>query len=633
MKEPKPRVVVLDAGAQYVDLIQKACERQGFPTVVLPIDTPFEELPDTTEAIVVSGGPSSSHIDGAPMPDVKVWEQDKIPTFNICYGMQAFALHSGGHVRTRGYREDSRITTTLDTSQPIFKGVREQTQALFTHGDFVDSVGADVKIVGEHTSASGDQVISAIARGPHVCVQFHPEVTDDTPQGYEIFSNFFEYVAHMKPDPDFLKDRMARQIATKQQQIKDRVGDKHVIAFVSGGVDSVVAVMLARDVVQKDRLHMYYVDSGYMRIEDDNVIETLKNIGLDVQTIHAEKQFEQATATIDGKTVGPLVEVINPVHKRRIIGETFVDIQDDILKELGFKQDDIVLLQGTNAADRIETGHSKGGGKATDQIKEHHNQVQRVRDLNPLEPLDDLFKEEIRQLAVALGLPDHIAFRQPFPGPALAIRILGLSGDGVDDRSNSDQAKIDAAIEKINHEYDSSLIARLLPVRSVGVGGDARSHVQAVAIEGDVEPEKLPDIASRLTNEFRGVINRVIYKLGGPSLDTIEPIETHPTREMRETIRAADAIVMDESRSQQVIRKIEQFPVILIPLGSDGKRSVVLRPLFTRAHLTVQALVPGVDLSASFFETVSNRILTEVDGVSHVFTDLTNKPPGTTEWE
>jgi len=623
----------LDAGAQYVDLIQKASERQGFPTVVLPIDTPFEKLPDSTEAVIVSGGPSSSHTEGAPMPDPALWEQNTIPTFNICYGMQAFALSSGGSVSARGYRSDSRHTTNLDVAQPIFKGIRAETQALFTHGDFVDEVADSVKIIGEHTAQSGDRVISALARGPHICVQFHPEVTDDTPQGYEIFSNFFEHVAKIKPDPNFLKNRMARQIADKQKAIKDRVGDKHIVAFVSGGVDSVTAVMLAKDVIPTERLHMYYVDNGYMRIEDDDVIETLKKVGLDVNTIEAEEKFEQACSVIDGQKVGPLIDVVNPIHKRRISGEAFVDIQDEIVAKLGLVQDQVVLLQGTNAADRIESGHSKGGGKATDQIKEHHNQVKRVRDLNPLEPLDDLFKEEIRTLAVALGLPEKIAYRQPFPGPGTAIRILGLSHDGFDDRSKNDQAKIDQAINQINKNFGSKLSGTLLPVRSVGVGGDARSHIQAIALEGQVNPADLAQISSSLTNDFRSLINRVVYKLAGPDLNKIQPIETKPTRDMRRAIRASDAIAMETSRSMGVIRKIEQFPVILLPLGADKKRSIVLRPLFTRAHLTVQALLPEVDLPQEFFDEIASRILGEVDGISHVFTDLTNKPPATTEWE
>ncbi len=630
----KPRVAILDAGAQYVDLILKACERQGFPSQIFPINTPFDSLPQSIEAIVVSGGPSSSHAQDAPMPDTKFWHQANIPTFNICYGMQAFALATGGKVTTRGYREDGRHLTSVKTDHPLFTKIREQTQALFTHGDFVDAVGNGVSIIGSHETENGHTVISAIAQGPHVCVQFHPEVTDDTPQGYEIFSNFFEFVAKIKPDVEFLKNRMKKQISDKQKLIKNRMnGDKHMIAFVSGGVDSVTAVMLAKDVVSADKLHMYYIDNGFMRDEDDSVIESLRNVGLDVHKIDAEKRFEDATALIDHVKVGPLKNTVNPVHKRRIIGEAFVDIQDDIVADLGLKQNLVVLLQGTNAADRIESGHSKGGGSTTDQIKEHHNQVQRVRDLNPIEPLDDLFKEEIRALAVALGLPNEIAYRQPFPGPGLAVRILGLDENGYDIRDAKHQSSLTSAIKSLNQRYDAKLHGILLPVRSVGVGGDSRSHIQAVAIEGDVRLADLPNISSALTNEFRSLANRVVYKLAGSDLETISPVQTHLTGDMRATLRQADAIAMEVMREFKIGREIEQFPVILLPIGEGGKRSIVLRPLFTRAHLTVQALVPELHLPKAFFDQITNRILSEVDGISHVFTDLTNKPPGTTEWE
>lgn len=629
----KPIVAILDAGAQYVDLIHKAVERQGFPAVVLPIDTPFSSLPKSIKAVVVSGGPSSSYQKSAPMPDTKIWEQTDIPTFNICYGMQAFALYTGGNVNARGYRSDSRQLTTLDTAHPLFEGIREQTQALFTHGDFVNTVGPDVDIIGSHVAKNGDQVISAIARGPHVCVQFHPEVTDDTPQGYEIFKNFFANVAKLQADENFLSYRLDDYISKKRTLIKDRVQNKHVIAFVSGGVDSVVAVMLAKEVVAEDHLHMYYIDSGFMRDEDDSVIETLQNVGLHVHKIEAAETFENATAVIEGTTIGPLKTTVDPGHKRRIIGETFIDIQDRLVQELGLRQTDIVLLQGTNAADRIESGFSKGGGHATAQIKEHHNQVKRVRDLNPLEPIDDLFKDEIRTLAVTLGLPDEIAYRQPFPGPGLAIRILCLQEDGIEPVKNVDQAKLDTAIADINTSLGCSLTARLLPVRSVGVGGDARSHIQAVAIAGSIEPLKLRKVSDQLTSEFRGLINRVIFACGESSIESLHPVATDLTSTFRAVLREADAIVMEVAREMKLMRRIEQFPVVLLPLGSNGKHSIVLRPLFTRAHLTVQALLPVVDLPQAFFDTVTSRILKEVNGISHVFTDLTNKPPATTEWE
>lgn len=626
------RVAILDAGAQYVDMIKKACQRHGFPAEVVPIDTNYDELSLRCEAIIVSGGPASSHQEGSPMPDLRVWQGD-IPTLNICYGMQAMALAHGGSVSTRDYGQDGRQPTKVDQSHPLFAGIRQETTALFTHGDFVDSAPEDFDIIGQHSALNGDQIISAIAKGIHVGVQFHPEVFDDTPQGYEIFANFFSGIAGMQPNPEFLANYMDQQIASKQAEIYQRVGEtKHVIAFVSGGVDSVTAVALAAGVVPAEHLHMYYIDCGFMRDEDDNVIEMLRQAGFEVAIIQAEEQFEQATAEINGKKVGPLIEVVNPVHKRRIIGEKFVDIQNAIVASLDFEQNQVVLLQGTNAADRIESGHSKGG-KKTAEIKEHHNQVQRVRDLNPIEPLDDLFKDEIRAMAVKLGLPEEIAYRQPFPGPGTALRILGLEEGGFSCHDEASQQTINKFIARMNIELGSNLSPLLLPVRSVGVGGDSRSHIAAVALEGHSSPEALAAITYNLTSQFRRLTNRVVYKLGGPGLYTIEPIATKPTREIRETLRHADRIAFEVMRAMGVIREIEQMPVILLPLGAKGARSIVIRPVTTKTHMTVQAMLPGVHLPREFYNEITTRILSEVNGISHVFLDTTNKPPATTEWE
>lgn len=343
-----------------------------------------------------------------------------------------------------------------------------------------------------------------------------------------MFGNFFRFLAEAEPNEAFRRSRMELQVSERQDMIRDRVGDdKHLLVFASGGVDSAVGAALAKSVVSADRLHIRYINNGYMRDEDEGVIAMMQAAGFDMQIVNAEEYFEQATAIMDdGEHVGPLIDVIEPEHKRRIIGEAFVDVQDQIVASLGLTQDQVVLLQGTNAADRIESGNSKSGGDSTAQIKEHHNQVQRVRDLDPLEPLDDLFKDEIRALAVVLGLPDEIAYRQPFPGPGTAIRILGLKEGGFDERPPEQQAAIDSVVGRLNQRHDSQLQAKLFPVRSVGVGGDERSHIEAVALEGPVDPESLKEIASTLTGEFRNLANRVVYKLGGPELDTLQPNQT-----------------------------------------------------------------------------------------------------------
>lgn len=694
--EYPPIIGILDAGAQYVDMIKKACERHGYPAQVIPIDTPLELIKTEYKGIIVSGGPSDTFGEDAPMPDSRLWESD-IPTLNICYGMQALAQSSGGTVSKRPYRQDGRVTTELDKKHPLFMGIRKDTTALFTHGNFVEDVPEDFQVIGEHQDKSGERVISAIVKGCHVGVQFHPEVFDDTPQGYEIFGNFFNEFAKIEPNTEFSERQLEDFVAKKRREIKERVGDKHVIAFVSGGVDSVTALELAASEVQQGKLHAYYVDNGFMRDEDEEVIQMLRRAGHEVQILRAEEEFEQAFAdfddmpetirTYDGlladiqarnpeegfetleeeqiirltnasgdpeewriksigssahdknpdvvlqKRIGPLIDTIHPQHKRRIVGDRFTKLQNDIVASLGLTQEDVVLLQGTNAADRIESGFSKGGGQTTAEIKQHHNMVQSVRDLNPLEPLDDLFKDEIRALAVYLGLPDEIAFRQPFPGPGTVIRILGLMEGGFDERDEASNALITELLDGLNEEYSCSLKPSLLPVRSVGVGGDERSHIQATALEGDVDPQTLATIGNEIPTKFKELTNRVIYRLGGESLDDLQPVPTKLTRDMRRMLRKADRITFEVMREMGLMREIEQFPVVLLPMGKDGKRSIVLRPITTKTHMTVQAMLPGIHLPEEFYEIITSRILNEVEGISHVFLDITNKPPGTTEWE
>jgi GMP synthase PP-ATPase subunit len=576
-------------------------------------------------------------------------------------------------------------------------GIRKETTALFTHGNFVEDVPEQVKVIATHETKEGETVISAIAVGSHIGVQFHPEVFDDTPQGYEIFGNFFAEVAQVEPNANFLERRLDDIVAKKRHEIRERAGEKHMIAFVSGGVDSVTALKLATSEVEDGKLHACYVDNGYMRDEDEEVIEMLRRAGHEVEIIHAEEIFEQAYAdfedmpellrTAEGlsaqlqqlnpdtevtalekdqiirlpdadgvmeewrikhvsdpdnasgmqsvllnKRIGPLINTIHPQHKRRIVGDTFTMIQNQIIASLGLTQEEVVLLQGTNAADRIESGFSNGGGE-TAEIKQHHNMVKSVRDLNPLEPLDDLFKDEIRALAVHLGLPDEIAYRQPFPGPGTVIRILGLMEEGFDQRDKASTALINELVEGFNEDFGANLKSTLLPVRTVGVGGDERSHIQATALEGDVSAEALAFLAHELPTKFRETTNRVIYKLGGEDLDQLHPIPTKLTRDVRLTLRHADRITFEVMREMGVLRAIEQFPVVILPVGADGKRSIVLRPITTRTHMTVQAMLPDIHLPREFYDAITERILAEVPGISHVFLDVTNKPPGTTEWE
>ena len=614
------RVAILDAGGQYVDLVRKAVERQGIPADVLNLNTSRELIEDKYGAIIISGSPVNTSQGDVPQPDPEIWNSP-LPLLGICYGMQAMVVTLGGSVAKNAIREDGRVVTQVDTSHPIFKGVKRDLMGLFTHGDFVKTVPEGFTIIGSHKLSDDSTAYSSIAKGNKIGVQFHPEVFDDTPEGYQIFKNFLD-LAGLSAEDSFREKQLNQLIETKQTQITKQVKDRHVIAFVSGGVDSSVAATLAAKVIPAERLHAFYIDSGFMRDEDDMVIQALQSAGLPVQKIDAVKEFEK-----------DLINVTDPETKRKIIGKVFVEIQNRLISELDLTE--ALLLQGTNAADRIESGHSKADSH-TMTIKTHHNQVKEVQDLKAagllLEPIDDLFKDEVRELGHQLGLPDDLVQRQPFPGPGLAIRII--ASEKSDENLKPEPAE--AEIQKFIDDQDLTIKVHLLPIRSVGVGGDERSHLSVVAIEGDLNSDQLAKIGTDLPAHFREAVNRVIYKLQGGTLSGSPTLtKTLLTADVREQLRHADKIVFEEMRAADLLGDIKQFPVVLIPLsfGEKGHRSIVLRPVITSTFMTVQAMLPKRDLPQEFFDKITKRILAEVPDISQVFLDLTNKPPATTEWE
>lgn len=612
----KAVVAVLDAGGQYVDLVRRACERLGYQAVVLSLDTSAATLKKKYKAVIISGSPASSQEVDAPMPDPEIWKLDT-PVLGICYGLHAMVSQLGGEVVRGTSRQDGRVTTRIDTKHPLFAGTKSSFSALFTHGNFVSKVPDGFNVIGQHKLDDGRTVYSAIARGKTVAVQFHPEVFDDTPEGYTVFKNFLENIVDLQPDQDFLAAQMDDLVIQLRKDIRDKAGERHVIAFVSGGVDSSVCAALAASEIPAERLHGFYIDNGLMREEDDSVIELLKAVGVPVEKVDAADDFLQ-----------PLHDVVDPQQKRQIIGKVFVDVQNQLMQKLGLEE--ALLLQGTNAADRIESGYSKGGTH-TALIKTHHNQVREVQDLKErgllIEPLDELFKDEVRAVGRHLGLPAEVVQRQPFPGPGLAVRILCATGRETLPETHE--------VEKAVQQYVGKVTARLLPIRNVGVGGDERSHVAAVALQGNASWETFGKLAQNLPAKFRDDLNRVAVALGSQPIEnlTITPTFVAPAEIAQ--LQHADSIVWEEMRAAKISESISQFPVVLLPLSFDkpGDRSIVLRPVTTSTFMTVQPMLPGRDIPLEFIQKSADRILAEVPGISQVFLDLTSKPPATTEWE
>ena len=614
------RVAVLDMGGQYIDLVKKAVERQGFPADILASTTPLAQLVGRYGAIIISGSPANSSGDTAlPYPDDALLEQSGLPILGICYGMQVLAKHFGGQIERGTEREEGRSITNVDISHPLFQGSKAEQTALFTHGDFVTKLPEEFTVIGRHQLKNGKEVYSAISRGNHVGVQFHPEVFDDTPEGYDMFRRFLVDIAGLAPDSSFMAKQLHDFITTKQAEIKKSVKGRDVIAFVSGGVDSSVTLTLAAPAIPPGNLHAYYIDNGLMRSEDEDVIELLKHTATAVERIDAKADFLNA-----------LKGAIDPQEKRRIIGRSFIEVQNQLVAKLGLKE--ALLLQGTNAADRIESGNSKGS-QHTEVIKTHHNQVQEVQDLKArgllLEPLDDLFKDEVRALGQALGLPDEVVFRHPFPGPGLGIRVLCSDG-----KTAPSDKRLEQRLQKFIDSKTKDLTARVLPISSVGVGGDERSYLSAVVVHGVRDWQDLSWLQTLPAN-FRGSINRVLIALGPQSIDSFKLTSTMLQSSELEQLRAADKIVFEEMRAYGILRRIQQCPVALLPISFNktGERTIALRPVNTSTFMTVQAMLPERDLPLAFFERCVERILSDIPGISQVVLDITNKPPATTEFE
>ncbi len=614
----EPTVVVLDAGGQYVDLVRRACERIGYPTVVLPLNTPAQELKSKYKAIIISGSPASSQEINAPMPDPEVWNLN-IPILGICYGLHAMVTNFGGEIIRGNSRQDGRATTIVDNKHPLFKNTKTNFSALFTHGNFVSKVPTGFETLGKHKLPDGTTVYSSIAKNNLLAVQFHPEVFDDTPEGYQVFKNFLHDISGIEPNKQFLEQQTDTLVANLRRKINSTAKNRHVIAFVSGGVDSSVTATLAATEIPENYLHAYYIDNGLMRNEDDKVIEILRHTGVKVNKIDSSKEFLE-----------PLENVIDPQTKRQIIGKVFVEVQGKIISELGL--DEALLLQGTNAADRIESGYSKAGNE-TAVIKTHHNQVKEIQDLKSrgllIEPLDDLFKDEVRAVGKHLGLPDEVTQRQPFPGPGLAVRILCATGK----ESIADITAVENQIK--SHINVEDAVVKILPIRNVGVGGDERSHKAAVALQINTTWENLANLATELPAKFSNDINRVIVALGKQSIANFTVTPTFINKDTVAQLQHADKIVWEEMRAFGISNTISQFPVVLLPLSFDspGERTIVLRPVTTSTFMTVRPMIPGKDIPIDFIQKTTERILDEVPGISQVFIDLTPKPPATTEWE
>ncbi|HLD80572.1 MAG TPA: glutamine-hydrolyzing GMP synthase [archaeon] len=607
MKENK--VIVLDFGGQYAHLIANRVRRLGVYSEIRLPDAPLEEL-ENCRGIILSGGPASVYDSNAPAFNKGLFSV-RVPVLGICYGLQLMAQELGGVVKRGATREYGTALLQVRKGEGVLEGLNGSERVWMSHGDRVEGVPKGFDVLASTTdcefAAVGDP-----ARG-YYGIQFHPEVTH-TEKGMSVLSNFVFGVCGCERDWD-----MKAFTQGHAQSIKEQVGGKKVLLLVSGGVDSSVTAALLAKTLPKEQVLALHIDNGLMRKNESKQVEkALMDAGVaNLKVVHAQKEF---LAALNG--------VCDPEEKRKVIGRKFIEVSNREAGTLGFSPKDFVLAQGTIYPDTIETG----GTRNAVVIKTHHNRVDLVQEMiaegRVVEPIKELYKDEVRALGKELGLPADLIERHPFPGPGLGIRVLCSQQGVLPENALSVEEKINAFTQTLG------LKAKILPIKSVGVQGDERSYANPVALHGaelgkGVTWGALERASTGITNNHREV-NRVVFLLSPREIESVAALKKSIDAERIALEQEADFITMNALREKGLLGKVWQCPTVLAPIGvnSSSRESIVLRPVLSTEAMTARF----ADLDYAFVEGLAGK-LSRLHGAGAVFYDVTHKPPGTIEWE
>lgn len=611
------KIAILDFGSQFAHLLANRIRRLGVYSEILDSGTPAEKLKGY-KGIIISGGPASVNDKNSPKIDPLIYNL-KIPILGVCYGHQLTMSMLGGKVEKGRVGEYGLTNFTVEKSTGVLSKLKTKTYKVYaSHFDIVSKLPKGFCGIG----STKDDKFSATQNEDRkiYTVQFHPEVTH-TECGTQILDEFIEITGASR---DWSIEKF---IKSEIDGITKKVGDKNVFMLISGGVDSTVAYALLVKAIGEDRIYAMLVDTGFMRFREiEEVKKSLAKIR--IKKLHIEDAGDEYFKALKGVT--------NPEQKRKIIGDKFLEIQRRVAKKLNLDKGEWLLGQGTIYPDTIESG----GTKNADKIKTHHNRVPEIEEMikkgEIIEPLKELYKDEVRKVGEKLGLPKAMVNRHPFPGPGLAVRCLCVDGP------DGEYEKL--GVTTFNLENSKNVfIEHVLPIKSVGVQGDERTYRHPLVIElaGPHDWNALRFYAPFQTNKDKR-INRVILKVDTHDHKKIESVSIVPatlTPERIALLQKVDAIVTQALPALDPDHKVWQFPVVLVPVSINGAspESIVLRPISSTEAMTANFTELPWDGPHGIL-ALAQKILALTDSHGHpqisaVFYDITNKPPATIEWE
>ncbi len=594
-------IAIVDFGGQYAHLIANRIRRLGVYSEIVQPDSDLKNY-ERFKGVIFSGGPHSVTDPHSPGIIKDIFSLS-IPILGLCYGHHLIAQSLGGVISKGEKREYGIAEMTILKKVQLFNGLDSKEQIWMSHGDAVDKNPSDFEVLAS-TSGCKHAAIGNSKKNIYG-LQFHPEVTH-TVNGMTILENFIALCGCKR---EWNSDTFTQEI---KEKIRVQCAGKKVFLLVSGGVDSTVCFTLLNDALGPDRVMGLHIDNGLMRLdESDSVITFLKNHGYN--NLHIYNGTQEFLQALKGKA--------NPEEKRKIIGSVFIEVQEKAQKQLKLNTDEWLLAQGTIYPDTIESA----GTKHADKIKTHHNRVDIILDLIEkgliIEPIAQLYKDEVRQLGESLGIPHDLIWRHPFPGPGLGVRVLCSSG-----QEESIDAVAKRQVENVAEPFGYS--SYVLPIKSVGVQGDSRTYAHPALLVGQRNWSILEKASTHITNHVREV-NRVIFGLSVEANPEYRLVEAYLTKDRLDKLRALDHLVTTVLHETGEYDSIWQMPVVLLPLvNKSGKECVVLRPIASQEAMTAQFFPLEHDAIDKILKGARS-----IEGIGDIFFDITNKPPGTIEWE